>query len=80
MTGKLLIALFLTIGVSFVTGCEKENASDFMADFSYEFLDDNHVRFTNKSEGEYYSLFWDFGNGDTLSTTDKSKKPEVYGF
>jgi beta-glucanase (GH16 family) len=78
MTGKLLIALFLSIGVSLVTGCEKESKSDFMADFSYEFFDDNHIRFTNKSEGEYYSLFWDFGNGDTLSTTDKSKKPEVY--
>jgi beta-glucanase (GH16 family) len=78
VSGKFTIMLFLLIFISLLTGCERENGYNFSADFSYDFIDNNRVRFTSESEGEYYSLFWDFGNGDTLSTTDKNKKVEVY--
>ena len=60
-----------------LAGC-KESGDSFTADFSYEFKDDNHVKFVNLSEGEYYSVEWDFANGETASTTDKSKSYEIY--
>jgi hypothetical protein len=40
--------------------------------------DGNHVQFTNKSEGEYYSLIWDFGNGMSDTTTDKKQTYQIY--
>ncbi|GAB4316789.1 MAG: hypothetical protein Kow00127_08400 [Bacteroidales bacterium] len=46
--------------------------------FTYSFIDDNHVRFTNSSTGEYHSLIWDFGNGSGDTTTDKSKSYVAY--
>jgi beta-glucanase (GH16 family) len=60
-------------------GCEK-NGDDtgFKAEFSYTFQDDNHVQFVNESEGEYYSLIWDFGNNERDTTTDKKKNYLVY--
>jgi len=61
-----------------VTGCEKSEQDSFNADFSCEFTDDNHVKFENKSTGEYYSLIWDFGNQVTDTTTDKKKSYTVY--
>jgi beta-glucanase (GH16 family) len=71
-------AIITTIILSY-TACEKENSEDgFSADFSYTFKDDNHVIFTNESEGEYYSLSWDFGNGDTETTTSKNQAFEIY--
>lgn len=48
------------------------------ADFNYEFIDDNNVRFTNNSEGEYYTLNWDFANGETASNTQKTKEYSIY--
>lgn len=73
------ITFLLLYGVIIITAaCSKEDDNDFTPGFSFEFSDENHVKFTNKSEGEYYSLFWDFGNGDTLSTTDKNRTYQVY--
>lgn len=72
------VLLFLVSAFLLIIGCEKDTGSEFSADFSYEFMDDNHVRFTNQSEGEYFSLFWDFGNGDTVSTTNKNRSFEIY--
>jgi len=57
--------------------CEKEAAS-FSANFSWELVDANHIKFVNLSEGEYYSLNWDFANGETALTTDKSKTYTIY--
>lgn len=69
----LIISLFL---FSF---CDESESDDgFTADFGYEYVDDNHVRFTNNSEGEYYSLVWDFGNNQSDTTTDKSKSYTIY--
>ncbi len=61
-----------------LTSCEKETKESFTADFSWEFIDDNQVKFTNLSEGEYYSLDWDFANGQTVSSTDKNKTYTQY--
>jgi beta-glucanase (GH16 family) len=70
----ILVAGFLFLNL----GCKKDSGPGFVADFSFEFKDKNHVTFNNLSEGEYYSLFWDFGNGDTVSTTDKTRKFEIW--
>ena len=70
------ILLFPTL--IFLVSCEKEDGQGFIADFSIDFIDDNNVKFVNLSEGEYYSLEWDFGNGETATTTNKSKQYEVY--
>ncbi len=77
-SGWLLIIL---MGILFqaIAGCKKNDAGpEFTADFSYTFKDNNHVRFLNESEGEYYSLTWDFGNGETANTTDKKKVYDIY--
>jgi beta-glucanase (GH16 family) len=75
-----LPSLFLTF-VLLITifGCGKNDSSpSFKADFSYEMTDGNHAQFTNKSEGEYYSLIWNFGNGTGDTTTDKKQSYQVY--
>lgn len=75
---KLMIA-FSTIILMFASvGCNKDSEEDFEADFSYVNKDANHVEFTNQSTGEYYSLVWDFGNGETETTTDKSKTFTIF--
>ena len=62
-----------------LTSCGKDEPENtFTVDFSYEFIDDNNVRFINQSEGEYYLLDWDFGNGITESNSNKSKVYEIY--
>jgi beta-glucanase (GH16 family) len=58
--------------------CKKDKGDDFTVDFNYEYLDDNRIRLTNSSEGEYYYLFWNFGNGETDTTTDKKKFYTMY--
>ncbi len=70
---SLFIALFLLVN------CDKnESGTGFTADFTFEYIDDNNVKFINNSEGEYYSLDWDFANGETVNTTDKSKTYSIY--
>lgn len=76
-TTSYLFSLMFTF-IIITSGCEKNSGDDFSADFDFEFVDDNLVRFTNRSEGEYYSLSWDFGNGDAATTTDKNKLFTVY--
>jgi len=74
--------LFLTLGLIgqlLLQSCEDKNSDpSFNVNFSYEFLDDNHLRFTNESEGEYYSMLWDFGNGTTASTEDRRENFEIF--
>jgi beta-glucanase (GH16 family) len=65
----LLAIIFLAVFVS----CEKEEEIGFSASFVFEFIDDNNVKFINTSEGEYYSVEWNFGNGETVETTDRTK-------
>ncbi|WP_346856218.1 family 16 glycosylhydrolase [uncultured Draconibacterium sp.] len=75
----LRLILVLAVITSVFSACGDEEASaTFSADFSFEFIDDNNVRFTNQSEGEYYLLDWDFANGETAANSDKSKVYEMY--
>lgn len=60
------------------SGCKKDTADEFSAAFSFEKIDDNRVKFVNESSGEYYSLIWDFGNGESDTTTDKKKEYVIY--
>lgn len=72
------ILLILFGGLLLASGCKKSTENNLIADFSFGFSDENHVQFINQSEGEYYSLQWDFGNGVVEETTDKNKIFEVY--
>lgn len=75
---RLLLTLsFIVIALVFF-GCTKNNEDSFTADFSFEYNDDNHVKFVNKSVGEYYALMWDFGNNQADTTLDKTKDQVVY--
>jgi len=76
--GPMMPLTIILILIAFAS-CKKNNSDpSFKADFSYEFTDNNHVQFLNKSEGEYYSLIWDFGNGLSDTTTDKKKSYQIY--
>ncbi|MCF8370051.1 MAG: family 16 glycosylhydrolase [Bacteroidales bacterium] len=55
------------------TACDKDNEPAFNPDFSFNHISDNYVEFINESTGEYYSLTWDFGNGQEETTTDKTQ-------
>ncbi len=70
----VIIALFI-LGNS---GCKKNDDESFKAAFTTEFVDDNTVKFVNTSTGEYYSIIWDFGNGEADTTTDKNKEYTIY--
>ena len=76
---NIMMIILLLIGIlPLENGCKKNEENNFIADFSYEFKDDNHLKFINNSTGEYYSLQWDFGNGETETTTEKNKSFEIY--
>lgn len=70
-----VLALFMILGIN---SCDKNDEPDFNADFSFEYIDDNHVRFINNSSGEYYWLVWNYDNGTVDTLTDKKQSPEVY--
>ncbi len=70
-----LISILLTL---IFFSCSKEEESDFTVNFNTEYLDDNTVVFSNASSGEYYSLTWDFGNGDIITTTDKKETFQIF--
>jgi beta-glucanase (GH16 family) len=59
-------------------GCKKDNDDNYTADFSFQFLDENNVQYQNESEGEYYAMIWDFGNGVRDTTTDKKQSYKIY--
>jgi beta-glucanase (GH16 family) len=73
---QFLNLLIVVLFILFVA-CNKEEGSNFTAGFSYEYIDDNTVLYTNTSTGEYYSLTWNFGNGDEVTTTDKSQTYQI---
>ena len=76
--GSMLI-LWVALLFMSASGCTKNNGqADFSADCSVTTIDDNHLQFTNTSTGEYYSLVWDFGNGQSDTTTDKKKQYTIY--
>ncbi len=71
-------SFFIISALFLLAGCKDEAKSSFTADFTYELVDGNHIRFMNQSSGEYYSLDWDFANGEKISTTDKTKTLTIY--
>lgn len=71
---SMLLLLFVMLFIS----CDKEEESNFTASFNHEFINDNTVRYTNTSTGEYYSLTWNFGNGDEVTTTDKNQTYQIH--
>ncbi len=76
---KWPLFVVLLIFTAPLNGCSEEgNSEEFSPDFSYTFIDDNNVRYTNQSEGEYLRMEWDFGNGQTESTTSKTKTFDIY--
>ena len=75
LTTTFILISFLMLSF----GCDKKNdEAEFKADFVFTFKDDNHVMFENKSQGDYYSLIWDFGNGVGDTTTDKKMSYVIY--
>lgn len=70
----------ILIGTLFtIQGCsEGKTELEFSANFSYEIKEDNQVSFYNESEGEYYSLLWDFGVGEPVLSTDKKETYNIY--
>jgi beta-glucanase (GH16 family) len=73
------LALLIVLSFAFViSGCKKDDDEDFTADFNIEYVDDNHVRFSNNSSGEYYSMIWNFGNGEGDTTTNKKQSYYIY--
>ncbi|HKL07822.1 MAG TPA: family 16 glycosylhydrolase [Bacteroidales bacterium] len=76
---KNMLRIMIIFSWFIFSSCEENNSEDgFSADFTYEFIDDNHVHFVNASDGEYYSLMWDFGNEEADTTTDKKKTYTIY--
>lgn len=75
---RVWLIIIVMMGSISISSCNKNNTNSFTADFSYSMVDDNHVLFTNNSSGEYYSLVWDFGNGETETTTDKKQEFNIY--
>ena len=73
LTTLLVVLTFLLIQ----TGCKKEEA-EYTPAFTIEHLDANRVQYTNTSSGEYYFMTWDFGNGETVTTTDKKQSFIIY--
>ena len=71
---SLLFVFFAFLSLS----CAKEEESNFMVGFNYEYVDDNTVLYTNTSSGEYYSLTWDFGNDDQITTSDKKQTFQIH--
>lgn len=74
----VMIPIWTALLIFAISSCEKDDEPGLMADFSFEYLDDNHVKFTNLSSGDYYWLVWTFGNGSTETVTDKKSEPQVY--
>lgn len=71
---SLLVAMFI-LGIH---SCKKDDDADFKPDFSFEFVNENLVQFTNLSTGDYYWMVWDFGNGVTDTIIDKSINPQMF--
>ncbi len=82
-TGTLLNMKLITITATLAVlalfgGCDKNNDPSLKADFTYSFKNDNTVEYVNTSEGEYYSMIWNFGNGNSDTTTNKKETFSAY--
>lgn len=75
---RVIMPVFAALIILGIYSCSKDEEPGFKADFSFEFIDDNHVKFTNLSSGEYTWMIWDFGNGRKDTLVDKKATPQVY--
>lgn len=74
----LAITGVLALAIAF-SGCKKNEEEDnLQPDFSIEYREGNFVKFVNTSQGDYYSLIWNFGNGEADTTTNKNKTYTIY--
>lgn len=70
--------LFLGM-VVFFGGCGSDDSGPkFTADFGYDFIDANHVRFKNQTTGDYFLLDWDFGNGETAKNSSQTRTYDMF--
>ncbi|MUP38111.1 family 16 glycosylhydrolase [Labilibaculum sp. 44] len=76
----ILKMFFVCFGFLLLASCgSNDSESGMNANFTFDYTDGNHVEFKNESEGEYYSMEWDFGNDETpVTTTDKNKSFSIY--
>ena len=69
------IVLFVLV----LTACSNSKSEEtFIPDFTFEMVDENHIQFTNTTTGEYDILYWDFGNGESKSTRNKTEQLVAY--
>lgn len=78
MKNQIKINVVVILLALFMISCDKEEESNFEVNFSIEYVNDNTVLYTNTSTGEYYSLTWDFGNGDIVTSTDKKQTFQIH--
>lgn len=75
---QLMLLAILSIFILGSYGCKKNDDDGFTASFTYEMVNDNTVKYINTSTGEYYSMIWEFGNGESDTTTNKNDEFTVY--
>lgn len=71
-----VVAMLILVGG--INGCEKNASGAFTVSFSFDISEDNLATFINESTGDFYWMTWDFGNGESLTTTDRSEQIEMY--
>lgn len=75
---RIIFSLLAAMFILGIHSCKKDDDADFKPDFSFEFVNENLVQFTNLSTGDYYWMVWDFGNGVTDTIIDKSINPQMF--
>lgn len=75
---RFFVPVIAVVMILAIAACEKDDTPDFNPDFSFENVDDNHVKFTNNSSGQYFWIIYDYDNGTYDSLTDKNAQPVAY--
>lgn len=75
---RIIFTLLAAIFIFGINSCKKDDEADFKPDFSFEYISENLVQFTNLSTGDYYWMVWNFGNGITDTIIDKSINPQMF--
>lgn len=75
---RIIFSLLAAMFILGIHSCKKDDDADFKPDFSFEFVNENLIQFTNLSTGDYYWMVWDFGNGVTDTIIDKSINPQMF--
>lgn len=75
LTTSVLSALMMLLVFN---ACNKDESPGFTPSFQYTMANDNIVKFTSDSDGEFYLLMWDFGNGIYDTTADHNAIQTMY--